>query len=210
MAMTAWSAKVWTSSIWASENGPGARRASHDDSIASRPRGGSAPRAGCGSRAAVTRGRCSARAAGSSISGTWIDARVDERHGPRGSSCQRVVDSSRASPPGLRRVRVALDQHELRRPRHRRIAPRSAPHRRTAQSSDRGRRPAEYRSASRLMTRRTSPSPSAGRARRSDRGCCASSSLNSRTFSMAITAWSAKVWSSAICCRRRRARPRVQ
>ena len=28
MAMTAWSAKVWTSSIWASENGPGASRRS--------------------------------------------------------------------------------------------------------------------------------------------------------------------------------------
>ena len=29
----------------------------------------------------------------------------------------------------------------------------------------------------------------------------ASSSVNSRTFSMAITAWSANVLSSAICCR---------
>ena len=33
----------------------------------------------------------------------------------------------------------------------------------------------------------------------------ASSSLKSRTFSMAITAWSAKVSSSAICCVRKRA-----
>ena len=41
--------------------------------------------------------------------------------------------------------------------------------------------------------------PSAARAPRSVRGCAPRSSLNSRTFSIAITAWSAKVSSSSIC-----------
>ena len=50
-----------------------------------------------------------------------------------------------------------------------------------------------------LITRRTSPVAvccSSASVRSRLRAC---SSLNRRTFSMAITAWSAKVWSSAIC-----------
>ena len=49
------------------------------------------------------------------------------------------------------------------------------------------------------MTRRTSPSPSAAPAPRSSSALRCSSSSNSRAFSIAMTAWSANVSSSAIC-----------
>ncbi len=70
MAMTAWSAKVWTSAIWESENGPGARRWRESTPIGSPPRMMGTESWQRKPSPVMKRVRLM-RAVGSSTSGTW-------------------------------------------------------------------------------------------------------------------------------------------
>ena len=123
----------------------------------------------------------------------WTTSRGQYRAVATDASTRR----HREDPPNGARFRVRAANHgratrwtssPSRRERRLRHSPRTA-ERRSARSP---RRPAGDRSASSQITRRISAVAV----------CCSSASfvsLNRRTFSMAMTAWSAKVLSSAIC-----------
>ena len=150
--------------------------------------------------AAPSAASCVAYSGSASTSGMCDDARASgsraRRHVSRLGAHREDRRSDRSMPPGSRSCeRDQVDQLAVEREDDRRAR------RRTARSALARwcRTPAARRSASWLITRRISLvavccSSASVRSR-----LRASSSLNSRTFSIAITAWSAKVWSSAIC-----------
>ena len=162
MAMTAWSAKVWSSSISLSENGSAARRATAITPIASAPRAASAPGGGSGSPPAARARASPAKPAGSvSMSGTWVTARS---RSVRAAYEGRRPARGRVPPHGgspLREVGLG-DTMEGRPDLHRR---RSRGHRRGARTGAQWcRTRAAYRWASSKWRRAGSPpSPSAAR-----------------------------------------------
>ena len=194
MAITAWSAKVWSSAICRVGEGPDLRPAEHDRADAARP------------RAAAGRQRCcEAEAAGELADRRELGFARGVRNvdGPavedgtagarlRGPAENESGKASTESAPGCGRRRDG------------------AAHRRTGRPSRTGRL-AEMRGApgngleDRLDIRGGAADHPEDLARRRllleglvEVRVPRSSSGNSRTFSMAITAWSAKVWSRAI------------
>ena len=188
MAITAWSAKVLSRlDLPCSSNGTQSRRTDDDRADRLACRAASERRAPCGSRPSIpsarTIGYCSAPC---SRSGIWIrrgprcDAPIGASHGRSDarnarSNCRCSHAAAKPVPPRVQKQHDAAAVEQ--------VAAIAARWRRT---------PAGCRSSSCPSTRRTSAV-----------AVCRSSaslvSLNSRTFSIAITAWSAKVCSSATC-----------
>ena len=197
MAMTAWSAKVWSSAIWLVGEGTDLGAADDDGAdgaaFSQHRHAKYRAEAAVATRSLAGHGNSARRSAWTSA--TWTVAPIEHR-----AACHRPVDREG-------RVADSPDRQSGRggRRRARRI---SVPTSRST-ASERLAEPAALSAiASNTgwtsvgepeMTRRISPvavccSSASVRSR-----LRASSSLNSRTFSMAMTAWSAKVFTSSIC-----------
>ena len=199
MAMTAWSAKVWSSAICWSVNGRTSAATDGDRADRRRRRAASARASDAPVGPSVARRRLRVARDPSRTSGMCDD--WPRRGSPGRAALPRLGRIGNGSPQGLdalgrRAVRARRGGGARRRTgRRRRSRPRTAARRSAAIVSKTG-----WTSVGELeMTRRISPVAV----------CCsrasvrsrfrASSSLKRRTFSMAMTAWSAKVWSSSIC-----------
>ena len=191
IAITAWSAKVCSSAISAARERLHLRCAAARSRRSPRPRAASARSARCGSRSRA----CSSRTSGYSVVDQRDDVLDVQRRGaraPRGRRSRCGASGSVSSRVAHRvgRRRSSSSRAAVRR-REQPDAAAVGPAQQAGALGDRvehrlhvGRRAADHLAASR-------PSPSAARA-----PPCVS--LNSRAFWIAITAWSAKVLSSAI------------
>ena len=200
IAITAWSAKVWRSAICLSENGRASRAADGDRSdrraFAQQRHGEDGPEAHA-RRRRLQRDELAIRPARRGRGRRRPSRMARPRH-VRARPAIGIARLEGASPP-RRRVcdgpprwsTLAVDASR------RSTRPRSHRLRRSAQRSCRT--PAGGRSASCEMTRRISLVAVCCSSASVSSRLRACSSLKSRTFSMAITAWSAKVLSRAIC-----------
>ena len=194
IAITAWSAKVWSSSICLSREG---RHLASSDVIA--PIG--LPSRSMGTARAV-RNPARYRAGSARTPGPRRCRRArptrQDRPGPSAASPRwaRVTHADwRRSASASRHAGDQVDQAPVE-PKDRAVGGLAQRH----GTLRRWRRtPAGRRSASCEMTRRISPVAVCCSSASVSSRFRASSSWNSRTFSIAITAWSAKVWSSSIC-----------